>query len=109
MKKFIVQGSNWFLEIEIDDDFIEKRLDKGWEAATRAIELYLKHPSKVKLMDDSPPALGPFMVVQDKGNKNEDETMIFLTETICRNAGKHNLADSVAKLVKHHYKNGGIS
>ena len=107
MKTFIVQGSNWFVEIEIDNNLIDKDIDMGCEAATQALELYLSESREIKSMDDCSPALAPFMIAQEKGNDNEDDNMIFLTEHICRNAGKHSLADTVNKLVEKHYNEGG--
>ena len=103
MKTFIAQGSNWFTEIEIDNNLIDKDIDMACEAATQALELYLSQSDQIRVMNNTPPALAPFMVVQEKGNDNEDDNMIFLTEHICRNAGKYNLASTVNKLVEKHF------
>jgi hypothetical protein len=111
MKTFIVQGSNWFTQIEVDNELIDKEIDLGCEAATQAIELYLLGEdnlafiSQISTADDTSPALGPFMIVHEDGREDDaGEEMIFLTEYICRNAGKHALADTVNELVQKHYK-----
>ena len=38
MKTFVVEGSNWRKEIQIDENLFDKEGDMGFEAMTQAVE-----------------------------------------------------------------------
>ena len=105
MKSFRVQGSNWYSIIEIDNTIIEKDRDMACEAATQAIEHYLnRNEDEVIPINNENPALGPFVIADEVTDNPNAQSIMFLTERLLKNAGKHQLAKDIRAEIIKRYK-----
>ena len=104
MKSFKVQGSNWYSIIEIDNTLIEKDKDMACEAATQAVEYYLnRNEDKIIPINNEGPALGPFVIAGEDTESPKAQAIMFLTEKLLKNAGKHQLAKDIrAEIIKRY-------
>jgi len=105
MKNFKVQGSNWYCIVQIDNTLIEKDKDMACEAATQAIEYYLnRDEDKIIPINNESPALGPFVIAGEDTEAPKAQAIMFLTEKLLKNAGKHVLAKKIRAEIIRRYK-----
>ena len=90
MKTFVVEGSKWKREVEVDESDFEKYGDMAMEAMTRVTEDILNNEEEGDW--------GFILLAYEKGFKdNPDKMIACLIEVVFRNAGYHTLADEARK------------
>ena len=90
MKTFVVEGSKWEREVELDESDFEKYGDMAMEAMTRVTEDILNNEEEGNW--------GFVLLAHEKGFKDDPDKMVAcLTEVVFRNAGYHRLADEARK------------
>ena len=99
MKTFIVLGSDWEREVDIDESLYEKYGDMAMEAMTLAAEDVLNNEDEA--------TWGFILMAYEKGYKDDPNKMVAcLTEIVFRNAGHHELAEQAKKEVRRLMDNG---
>ena len=102
MKTFVVEGSNWRKEIQIDENLFDKEGDMGFEAMTQAVECYFEGDVKQIDSNNNKIGLGYFLSAYDKEKEdaiqfNGQDKVMCLLEPVLVNAGYHEMAEQIRK------------
>ena len=107
MKTIIVEGCNWSVAIDVDEEIFPKYTDMTLEAMTQGVERFFQNKYDC-IIEGEEIGLGFALTAYESGGKGDIEKEVAaLTELVLRNAGYHDLAEEARREAIAAMRKGG--